>query len=73
MCLRAGCQDSQIVPILARFLDYYSVVGAEVISTIDEHRGEFTCRSSTLTILADSGTFSAQLLTVVGSRSDFHD
>ena len=44
-----------------------------VISTTDEHRGEFTCRSSTLTILADSGTFCALLLTVVGSRSDFHD
>ena len=47
--------------------------GPEVISTIDEHRGAFTCRSSTLTILADSGTFSALLVTVVGSRSDFHD
>ena len=47
--------------------------GPEVISMIDEHRGAFTCRSPTLTILADSGTFSAQLLTVVGSRSDFHD
>ena len=47
--------------------------GPEVISTIDEHRGAFTCRSPTLTILADSGTFSALLLTVVGSRSNFHD
>ena len=47
--------------------------GPEVISTIDEHRGAFTCQSPTLTILADSGTFCALLLTVVGSRSDFHD
>ena len=29
--------------------------GPEVISTIDEHQGAFTCRSSTLTILANSG------------------
>ena len=47
--------------------------GPEVISMIDEHRGAFTCRSPTLTILAHSGTFSALFLTVVGSRSDFHD
>ena len=47
--------------------------GLGVISTIDEPLGAFTCRSSTLTVLADSGTFCALLLTVVGSRSDFHD
>ena len=45
----------------------------EVISTIDEHRGAFTCRSPTLTILADSGPFRAPLLSVLGSQSDFHD
>ena len=45
----------------------------EVISTIDEHRGAFTCRSSKLTILADSGMFCALLLTVLGFQSDFHD
>ena len=71
--LRVGHQDLQFGPILARFLDYYSVFGLGVISMIDEHRGAFTCRSSTLTILADSGTFSALLVTVVGSRSDFDD
>ena len=38
MCLRVGRQDSQFGPILARFLDYYSVLGPGVISTIDEHR-----------------------------------
>ena len=45
----------------------------EVISTIDEPQGAFTCRSSALTILADSGLFRALLLTVLGSQSDFHD
>ena len=59
---------------MSRFVDYYSLFwGPEVICTIDERRGAFMCRSSTLTILADSGTFCALLLTVVGSRSDFHD
>ena len=46
--------------------------GLGVISTIDEPRGAFTCRSSTLTILADSGPFRALLLAVLGSQSDFH-
>ena len=72
--LCVGHQHSQFWLTLASFVDYYSLFwGPEVISTIDEHRGAFTCRSSTLTILADSGTFCALLLTVVGSRSDFHD
>src|SRR3954463_11811230 len=43
--------------------------GPGVISTIDEPRGAFTCRSSTLVVLADSGPFRAQLLTVLGSRT----
>ena len=47
--------------------------GSQVISTIDEPRGAFTCRSSTLTILADSGPFHALLLGVLGSHADFHD
>ena len=41
----------------------------EVISTIDEPLGAFTCRSSALTILADSGLFRALLLTVLGPRA----
>ena len=45
----------------------------KVISTIDEPLGAFTCRSSALTILADSGLFRALLLTVLGTQSDFHD
>src|SRR3954469_21467364 len=47
--------------------------GAGVISTIGESRGAFTCRSSTLVVLADSGPFHGQLLTALGSRSDFQD
>ena len=48
-------------------------LGLGVISMIDEHRGAFMCRSSTLAVLADSGPFRGVLLTVLGSRSDFHD
>ena len=47
--------------------------GLGVISTIDEPRGAFTCRSSTLTYSADSNTFRALLLSVLGTQSDFHD
>ena len=53
-------------------MDYYSLFwGPGVISTINEPRGEFTCRSSTLIVLADFGPFRGLLLTVLGSRSDF--
>ena len=39
-------------------MDYYSLFwGPGVISTIDEPQGALTCRSLTLTVLADSGTF----------------
>ena len=38
---------------------------------IDEPRGAFTYRSSTLVGLADSGPFHGVLLTVLGSQSDF--
>src|SRR3954467_12219695 len=55
-------------------MDYYSLFwGPRGVSTSDEPWGAFTCRSSTLAILADSGPFHGQLLTVLGSRSDFHD
>ena len=36
--------------------------GPKVISTIDESWGAFTCRSSTITVLADSGPFLGLLL-----------
>ena len=74
MRLRVGHQQSQFRPILARFMDYCTLFGGpEVICTIDERRGAFMCRSSTLTILADPGMFRALLLTVLGCESDFHD
>ena len=40
-----------------------------MISTIDKPRGAFTCRSSTLVVLADSGPFHDLLLTILGSRA----
>src|ERR1043165_1920415 len=38
--------------------------GSGVISTIDEPRGAFTCWSSTLAVLADSGLFHGLLIIV---------
>ena len=74
MRLRGGHQHSQFWPILARSVDYYSPFwGLGVISTIDEPQGALKCRSSTLAVLADSGPFRGLLLTVLVSRSDFHD
>ena len=71
---RFGHQHSQFWSILPRFVDYYSLFwGPGVISTINEPRRAFTCRSSTLTVLADSGPFRGLLLTFLGPRSDFHD
>ena len=72
--LCVGHQHSQFWPILTRILDYYSLFwGFGEISTINELRGAFTCRSSTLTVLADSFLLHGLLLTVLGPRSDFHD
>ena len=74
MHLRVGHQHWQFWAILARFMDYYSLFWVPgVISTIDETPGVLTRRSSTLAVLADSGPFHGLLLTVLGSRSDFHD
>ena len=71
--LRVGHQHSQVWPILARFVDYYSLFwGPGVISTINKPWGAFTCRLSTLAVLADSDPFLGLLLTVLVSRSDFH-
>ena len=58
---------------MTRFVDYYSSFsGPEAISIVVEPQGVLTCRSSTITVLADSGPFHGLLLTVLGSRSDFH-
>ena len=67
MCLRLGHQQWQFWPILARFMDYYSLfLGPGVISTINKPWDASTCRSSTLAVLADSGPFRVLLLTVLG-------
>ena len=71
--LHVCLQQSQFGPILARFLDYYSLFSVPVvISIVVEPQGAFTCRSSTLAVLADSGPFLGLLLNVFGSYSDFH-
>ena len=71
--LRVGHQHSQFWPILAHFLDYYSPFCClTAISIVVEPQVVLTCRSSTLTVLADSGPFHGLLLTVLGSRSNFH-
>src|SRR6266536_492544 len=65
---------SQFWPILTRFVAYCSPLsGPETISIVAEPQGAHTCQSSTLAVLADSGPFRGLLLTVLGSRSDFHD
>ena len=72
--LRVGHQHSQFLLILACFVYYYSLFwGPGVISTSNEPWGVFTCRSSTLAVLADSGPFRGVLRTVLGYRSDFND
>ena len=71
--LRVGHQHSQFLPILARFVYYYSLFwGPVVISMINEPWGAFTFRSSTLAVFIDSDPFYGQLLTVLGPQSDFH-
>ena len=73
MRLRVGRQHSQFWPILTRFVDYYSLFwGPGVISTINEPLSAFTCRSSIILGLSDSGLFHGLLLTVLGSQNTFH-
>ena len=68
-----GREHSQFWPILAHFMDYYSLFwDPGVISMCNEPWCAFTCRSSTLAVLADSSPFLRLLLTVLRSRSDFH-
>ena len=71
--LRVGHQHSQFWPILTRFHGLYSPFWApEAISIVVDPQAALTCRSSTLVVLADSGPFHGLLLTVLGSRRDFH-
>ena len=70
--LCVGHQHWQFWPILAHFMDYYSLFwGPGVISTINEHRVRLRVVINTR-ILANSGPFHGLLLTILGSRSDFH-
>ena len=46
--------------------------GIGVISTIDEPRGAYMCRSSTLAVFGDSDLFHGLLITILESQSDFH-
>ena len=63
VCLRVGHQHSQFWPILAHFMDYYSPFwGPKAISMVVELKGALTCRSSTITVWADSGPFLGLLL-----------
>ena len=74
MCLRVGGQDSQFGPILARFMDYYSLFwGPGVISTIDKNRGVFRCWSPTPAVLADSSPFRGLLFIDLVSLNDYHE
>ena len=67
MRLRVGHQHWQFWPILARFVDDYSLFGIPgVISMINEPWGAFPFRSSTLAVLADSEPFRGLLFTVFG-------
>ena len=67
MRLRVRFQHLLFWPILVRFVDYYSLFwGPGVISTINEHQRVLTCRSSTRTVLAESGPFCGLLLIVLG-------
>ena len=70
--LCVGPQHSQFCPILARFLDYYSLFwGPGEVSTINEPRGAFTIRSSTLAVLADFDPFHDLLLTALWPQTGF--
>ena len=71
MRLRVGHQHWQFWPILARFMDYYSLFWVSgLISTIDEPWARLRV---ILAVLADYGQFHGLLLTILGSRNDFHD
>ena len=72
--LCAGHKHSSFWLILACLIGYYSPFrGPGAISLINDPRGAFMCRSSTLAVLADFGAFHGQLLTILGSRCNFND
>ena len=73
MRIRLGRQQSRFWPILAHFMDYYSLFwGPGEVSTINEPWGAFMFRQSTLAVLADSDPFRGLFLTGFGPQSDLH-
>ena len=73
VCLRVCRQHSQFWPILTLFVDYYLPFGGpKAISMVVEPQGALMCRSSTITVLANSDPFHGLLLTVLGSQSYFY-
>ena len=63
MSVHVDHQHSQFWPILAHFMDYYSLFwGPKVISMVVELQGALTCRSSRITVWADCGPFLGLLL-----------
>ena len=65
--IRVVHQRSQFWPILTRFVDYYSPFwGAKAISMVVEPQGALTCRSSTIAVWADFGSFLGLLLSFGG-------
>ena len=67
MRLRVRHQQSQFGPILARFMDYYSLIrGPKAISMVVEPQFVLTCLPSTLAVWASSSPFLGLLLTVWG-------
>ena len=63
MRLRVGHEHSLFSPILARFVDYYSVIwGPKAISMVVEPHVVLTCGSSRLAVWADFGPFLGLLL-----------
>ena len=69
------CRSSTLVVFVDcdPFVDYYSPFwGPIAISIVVEPQGALTCQSSTLACLVDCDPFRGLLLTILGSRSDFH-
>ena len=65
--LRVGYQQSRFLSILTRVVDCYSPFwGPKAISMVVEPQGALKCRSSTITVWADSGPFLGLLLSYGG-------
>ena len=63
MRLPVGYQHSRFLSILTRFVEYYSPFwGPKAIFMVVEPQGALKCRSSTITVWADSGLFLGLLL-----------